>query len=180
MKNFKYPSLDILDLCFRYQKIQINSYIYVCLPAYHHSPQKCFYVCAEKRSKINGCILCLGPAHISTRRKFDLPSRNAWKLKNCSFFSLWPIKWLIRFSLFRFVLLYLLAAENWDFFSCWRPKSFHRMYINILIFFCLLVRYLSISLLIFILFYIFFSDCFRKAIQIEIFLSGLIVFWLEN
>lgn len=87
---FKVSSLATLNLCFSISK-ESNQFVHIrlsaCLPSFTSNAQKCSYVCDEKRSK-NKWLHIVPRAHISTRRKFDLPSRNAWKLKNCSFFSL--------------------------------------------------------------------------------------------
>lgn len=71
----------------------------VYLPSFKHA-----YTCVMRNDQ-NKWLHIVPHVSRDPRRKFDLPSRNAWKLKNCSFF--WPIKWLIRFSLFRFLFYFI-------------------------------------------------------------------------
>ena len=81
------------------------------MSAYHHSLDA-FYVCDEKRSKINGCILC----GVYSFAKIWFAFEKCMKIKKLLILFSRPIKWLIWFSLFRFVLFLSCAAENWDFF----------------------------------------------------------------
>lgn len=76
----------------------------MCLSTDHHSSMH-IRVWWETRNDQNKWLHIVPHVSREIRRKFDLPSRNAWKLKNCSFF--WPIKWLIRFSLFRFLFYFI-------------------------------------------------------------------------
>lgn len=149
-----------------------NQFVHIrlsaCLPSF--TSKNAFTCVMRNDQKINGCILC-PRAHIDSP-KIWFAFEKCMKIKKKLFILLSLTDKMIDSILLVSLCFILSAAWKLRFFSRVGDRGASiRMYINILIFFCLLVRYLSISLLIFIL--------FLDALQNWDFFSVFCWFWSD-